>query len=146
MLFRLHHTTFSVLAALLLASCPETPAAAWPDVLAAEGSALPPNDKAPTVEALKALFYTMSPEDAGKELVVRYRVGPELVWKKEPQSNGVTRVWREPTGRTIGHASVNTAAFYRERAEKGPCLGGGTLRVRFELETGALIGRPLRDR
>ncbi len=132
-----------LVAVCLFASCTQAPAEQAAGIPASEQ---PPNAHAPTVEELQALFYKMAPEHEGKELVVRYHVGPERVWKEEPQANGASRVWREPTGRIIGHASVNTAEFYRERAEKGPRLGGGTLRVRFELATGVIIGRPLRDK
>ncbi len=120
---------------LLLPACSAEPPPGY--------SLVPPNAAAPTAEELKALFYEKAPEHSGKELVVRYRVGEEWVWKKLP-NGGMRRVG---TGRRMGYASVNTAAFDEKVEGQGRrILGGGTLRVRFELETGALIGRPLRDK
>ncbi len=70
--------------------------------------------------------------------MVRYSVESEYVWKALPRGRKYV-----PTVRTIGYACVNTAEFYEKVEVQGRhILGGGTLRVRFELETGTIIGRP----
>ncbi len=81
-------------------------------------SPTPPADKAPSVAELKALFYKLAPDDAGKELVVRYYEG-------------------EAEGQ--GKVTVNTQEYYDRIAAEGPMLGGGTLYVTYELATGKIL-------
>ncbi len=125
-------TSILLLAALLpLTGCAAAPATG----VAQAPTATPPNDKAPTVQQLERLFRQLAPESAGKELSVRYSIVPETVSKQGP-GGGIRDL---PTGRLVGCATVNTREFAAQRAANGPSLGGGTLTVIFELETGRIL-------
>ncbi len=92
-----------------------------------------PPAKAPTVEELARLFYEIAPEHAGEEVVVIYGYVEEHTRQARPRGYSYVA-----TGRRFGKARVLTREFV-ERTRRQPVLGGGMLRVIFDLETGRII-------